>query len=218
MAAARGQIGGAWAWGLMAFLSVGVGLYGLAYLVLGFDAFGEEVRSNGFNQMVSPYGLLVHAAAAGLALALGPFQFVRSLRAKRPKLHRWTGRTYVVACIVAGVAGGLLAPFTFAGPIAGAGFFLLALAWLWTTVMAYRRAVARDFADHERWMIRSFSLALAAVTLRIYLPIAGVTGLPFLESYIAIAWLAWVPNLIAAELYIRARHPARVRADARLAA
>lgn len=205
-------------WGLMAFLSVGVGLYGLAYLVLGHEAFGAEVRANGFNTTVWPYTLLVHAAFAGVALALGPFQFVRSVRAKRPKLHRWMGRTYVAACVIAGVAGGLLSPFTFAGPIAGAGFLLLALAWLWTTLMAYRRAVARDFADHERWMIRSFSLALAAVTLRIYLPIAGVTGLPFLESYIAIAWLAWVPNLIAAELYIRARHPLRVRADVRLAA
>lgn len=201
-----------WVWGLMAFLSVGVGLYGLAFLVLGFEAFGEEVRSNGFNQVVSPYGLLAHATAAGLALAIGPFQFVRGLRAKRPKLHRWMGRTYVAACVVGGVAGGLIAPFTFAGPIAGAGFFLLALAWLWTTLQAYRRAVARDFADHERWMIRSFSLAFAAVTLRIYLPISGISGLPFLESYIAIAWLAWVPNLIAAELYIRARHPVAGRA------
>jgi len=201
-----------WAWGLMAFLSVGVGLYGLAFLLLGFESFGEEVRANGFNQMVSPYGLLIHAIAAGLALAIGPFQFLRALRVKRPKLHRWMGRTYVTACVIAGIAGGLIAPFSFAGPIAGAGFFLLAIAWLWTTLIAYRRAVARDFADHERWMIRSFSLALGAVTLRLYLPLSAIAGLPFLESYIAIAWLAWVPNLIVAEIYIRARGPAAMRA------
>jgi uncharacterized membrane protein len=211
--AARARSGNASLWGVMAFLSVGVGLHGLSFLVLGFAHFGTELQANGFNQ-VSPYGLLTHAVAAGLALALGPFQFVPGLRAKRPKVHRWMGRTYVAACMVAGLAGGLIAPFTFAGPIAGAGFLLLALSWLGTTFLAWRRAVAREFAEHERWMIRSFALTFAAVTLRLYLIPVGVFGWAFAPAYVAIAWLCWVPNLIAAEIYIRARRPVRARAPA----
>ena len=55
---------------------------------------------------------------------------------------------------------------------------------------------------HERWMIRSFSLTFAAVTLRLYIPIGMIAGFPFNQAYVAIAWLCWVPNLMAAELFL----------------
>src|SRR6185295_9720833 len=96
---------------------------------------------------------------------------------------------------------------TTAGPIAGWGFGLLAVTWLAVTANAYRLARQRDFAQHERWMVRSFALTLAAVTLRIYMPAASMLHLDDMESYRAIAWLAWVPNLIAAELLLWVRSP-----------
>ena len=55
-------------------------------------------------------------------------------------------------------------------------------------------------------MIRSFALTLAAVTLRIYMPI-GVTlnqG-EFTLPYTIIAWACWVPNLITAEIILALR-------------
>jgi hypothetical protein len=59
--------------------------------------------------------------------------------------------------------------------------------------------------DHKKWMIRNYSLTFAAVTLRIWLPLFMVLfGLERFElSYSIIAWLAWVPNLLIAELYIQ---------------
>ena len=39
-------------------------------------------------------------------------------------------------------------------------------------LMAWSAAMRRDFISHERWMIRSFALTFAAVTLRLQLPIA----------------------------------------------
>jgi signal transduction histidine kinase len=44
------------------------------------------------------------------------------------------------------------------------------------------------------------ALTFAAVTLRLYLPTAMVSESAFEPAYIAVAWLCWVPNLIAAEL------------------
>lgn len=197
-------------WGLMAFLAVGVGLHGLSYLMLGRSHLPPEVASNGF---AWPYMIIAHAGFAGLALLVGPFQFLRGLRAKRPHIHRWTGRVYVACCIAGGVSGGLIGPFASTGPVAASGFTALAVAWLITTAMAYRYAVARDFARHERWMVRSFALTLAAVTLRLYLPLGVFAlGFSFAEAYSAIAWLAWVPNLIAAEIWLAARRPQRARA------
>ena len=73
--------------------------------------------------------------------------------------------------------------------------------------MAWTRALARDFVAHERWMIRSFALTLAAVTLRIYLPIAIIQnhGEFPVDAYRLIAWAAWVPNLIIAEIWLATR-------------
>ncbi|MFV3517468.1 DUF2306 domain-containing protein, partial [Mycobacterium tuberculosis] len=58
-------------------------------------------------------------------------------------------------------------------------------------------------ASHRRWMVRSFALTLAAVTLRIYLPLSDVLGIGFAASYPVVAWLCWVPNMAVVEWYLR---------------
>jgi hypothetical protein len=60
----------------------------------------------------------------------------------------------------------------------------------------------RDFAAHRRWIIRSFALTLAAVTLRLYVPIAVMLPVQFEDAYRAISFLCWVPNLLVAELFL----------------
>ena len=83
---------------------------------------------------------------------------------------------------------------------------------LFTTATAVRMIVARRVADHRRWMIRSFSLILAGVMLRleslIYdgLRSAGLVDFSFETAYAGIAWLCWVPNLLVA-LWITRRLP-----------
>jgi hypothetical protein len=67
----------------------------------------------------------------------------------------------------------------------------------------------RRFVEHRAWMIRSFALTFAAVTLRIYLPILEQLPVPFEDGYRAISFLCWVPNLLAAELYLRGKRQRR---------
>jgi len=188
-----GKIG----WAAAALLSAAVALYAFHYLLPKAAA----PPNIGRNPYATPW-LIVHASLAGAAMLLGPFQFLRGLRARLPRAHRWTGRIYVFACLTGGSAGFILALGSTAGPVATAGFGSLAVVWILATTQAWRMALARRFEDHRRWMFRSFALTFAAVTLRLYLPIAAVTGLPFLEAYRAIAFLCWVPNLIAVELYL----------------
>jgi uncharacterized membrane protein len=161
------------------------------------------------NPMAHPW-LWVHAGLAATALITGPWQFIPKLRARRPQVHRWTGRVYIFCCLVGGVAGLLLASGSTAGPIARAGFGLLAVVWLGVNANGLRLAMSGRYAEHRQWMIRSFALTFGAVTLRVYMPAAQVAGLDPLTAYRAIAWLAWVPNLMLAELYIRGlpRRPA----------
>jgi uncharacterized membrane protein len=189
-------------WLVIMLLSVGVGGYALYHAFTGFAHLPLT------NPMFDPWGLQVHVAASGVAMLVGAFQFFKPLRASAPKVHRWIGRIYVAACVVGGLAGGAIALSSTAGPVAGWGFFMLAVLWVPFTLLALSAAMRRDFVAHERWMIRSFALTFGAVTLRLQLPLAGAMGeagiIPsdFLWSYRYIAWLAWVPNLIVAELFI----------------
>jgi predicted membrane protein DUF2306 len=50
-------------------------------------------------------------------------------------------------------------------------------------------------------MIRSYALTAAAITLRLYLPLIFVFHGSFSIAYPAIAWLCWIPNALAVELY-----------------
>lgn len=194
-----GRIG----WGLMTLLSLGVAGYAAFLVATNFVNVPPEVASNSF---FSEHGLRIHIAASAIALALGPFQFLRSLRAKAPWLHRLMGRFYVAACMFGGLSGGAIAMFSASGPIAGAGFFALAILWLFFTARAFWAVLHLDFVAHERWMIRSFALTLAAVTLRIYLPIGIILNQgEFTLPYTIIAWASWIPNLIAAELFLALR-------------
>ena len=182
------------------FLSVGVAGYAV-WTYVG----GDVQRAPVHPAMVAVFKehralITTHAAAAALALLLGPFQFLDRLRAARPRLHRTLGYLYLVLGVtVGGLTGLLLARHSFGGLVSHLGFGLLAVLWLFTGVMAVLAAKARRFADHRTWMSRNFALTFAAVTLRLYLPLGFVTGLRFEAFYPAVAWLCWVPNLLFVE-------------------
>lgn len=56
---------------------------------------------------------------------------------------------------------------------------------------------------HRAFLIRSFALAVSAITLRLwkYLIILSFDTRP-MDAYRIIAWLGWVPNLLLAEYII----------------
>jgi len=192
-----------------ALLCLKVGNDALRYLLPGFSG-PDFIMQNAFAR---PW-LTIHAALGAVALVLGFTQFVPALRRRAPKVHRWAGRIYLTACIVSGTAGLLLALKPAAGPIAAVGFGLAAVVSLVSAVQAWRYAVARRFDEHRRWVFRSYAVIFAAVTLRIWIPLSNLTELDFMESYRLIAYLAWMPNLIAVEIYLAlSKH--RLRAPAR---
>lgn len=184
-------------WSLAAFLSVGVAGYAW-YFAPHVQDLGPQIVANLYAR---PW-LVLHVAGAGTALMVGCFQFLPAVRRRRA-LHRGLGRTYATACIAGGAAGFVLALGTTAGPVAAWGFGLLAPVWIYTTAQGWLTARARRFDEHRRWMIRSFALTFAAVTLRLYLPLGMMSGLTFEQIYVATAWISWIPNLLLGELYIR---------------
>jgi uncharacterized membrane protein len=184
---------------LMAALSLYVVVYAIvAYATLPLGSLlNPQMQATYVAHSIGIYG---HIVGAAVALLLGPFQFSTRLRGARPNVHRWTGRVYLgFGVLCGGVFGLYMAQFAYGGAIARAGFATLALCWLYSGARAYLAIRRGAIQKHRKWMVRNFALTFAAVTLRIYLPLSYVTGIDFDIAYPAIAWLAWVPNLLVAE-------------------
>src|SRR5713101_43710 len=152
---------------------------------------------------------LAHILPGMLFMILGPLQFVRGLRSKYPRVHRWCGRIFLTTSAVIGISGLTLA---FGKTIGGVdekaaiilfgSFFLIALAkGLW-------HALRREFAEHREWMIRGYAIGLAVATVR---PIMGTFFAAAMigghrpdphEFFGTAFWIGFTLQMIAAEIWI----------------
>ncbi len=185
---------------LMTLLSVLIALASYRFLGMGLEvAFSDMLGHINARHLA----FLLHVSFAPLALVTGAIQLYPIIRTKRPVLHRWTGRLYGVSVLLAGVSGLIIAFGAAGGISAQLGFGLLSALWLITTIQGVRLARARRFAEHRRWMIRSFALTFAAVTLRLYLPFFFANGFNYTQASNYVAWMCWIPNLMAVEWWLR---------------
>ena len=187
---------------IMALLAAGVALYSLRYFGVLVDSWLDvDPKIRAVIAQV-PIQALTHMLVAPVALLLGPFQFFPGLRAKYPQAHRWSGRIYVAACVVAGTGGLAASPYASGGPIAGLGFGTLAVLWVGTTLGAWRAAVQRQFALHRLLMRFSYAMTFGAVTLRLQIPIGLALGYPTYSAMsVWLAYTSWIPNVIVVALY-----------------
>lgn len=176
------------------------GVAGFAVFAYGFRPLGSLVHPDLRPAFLAhPVGLYTHVFASVVALVLGPLQFSARLRRRHLELHRRLGSVALLAVLVGGLAGLYMAQFAYGGLPSRLGFASLALLWLTTAVMGIVTIARGDIAGHRRWLVRNFALTLAAVTLRLYIPLSFVAGIDFARAYPVIAWLCWVPNLVIAE-------------------
>lgn len=185
-------------WTVAAAMSAAVALFSYRYLGTS-PTRSPEVLANAH---ATPW-LVLHVVGSATALLFGALQLLPRVRRRWPWVHRWIGRLYASGCLLGGTGGLVMAFGSTAGPWATLGFGGLAIAWLGTTVMAWRTAIARNFIAHRAWAIRSWSLTFAAVTFRLCLPIFPLIGLPFVEGYRAASIYAWLINLGVAEWVVR---------------
>jgi uncharacterized membrane protein len=190
-------------WGVLTVLATANGIFAMRYLLP-----HVPLAATIPNFKLHRFALALHASSAGIALLVGPFQIAEWFRIRRRRLHRALGWVYVVAVALGAVSAMVLAPGAAFGPIAAFGFFTLAIVWLIATGTALKMAIQHRFENHRRWMLRSYALTAAAITLRILMPAAAVMGLPNGPSYRAIAWMCWLVNLGMVEVYLAFRQGA----------
>jgi uncharacterized membrane protein len=180
----------------------------MRFLITGHSlATGEPVADPVFQIYVAqPWLPAIHILSGIVFMLLGPLQFIPSLRRDRPKVHRITGRIFLVCGLIA-AATGLGVEFAF--PLRG-GYFkraamvLFSLAMLATLVLAWQAAVRRRIDRHRAWVVRGYAIGLSLSTTRLYfIPAYIISGNPTEFEAAAITWLGFCINCIVAEWIVR---------------
>jgi uncharacterized membrane protein len=154
----------------------------------------KSLDSGAYAMFMSRRGWLwTHLGAGALMIVLGPMQFLTRWPRAYPQLHRWAGRTYLIAMLVASTGAiGLIAtspaPFEIR-----AAFAATALAWLLTALIALRAIHRGSVPQHRAWMARNYLLTLSPVSFRLALPACIAIGLvpspTLISSLLVTSWL-----------------------------
>ena len=184
--------------------AIGIGLYPVIYFLVD-RRFGllqtktAELLQDGLWNA----GFYMHIVFGGIALLSGWSQFHNGWRRTVPVIHRNLGKLYVLSVLFSGTAGLYLSWFASGGWVAKAGFAVLAVIWLRSTVQAWQHIRVGDIVRHREAMIYSYAACFAAVMLRVWLPVLSIAFGAFDPAYRIVAWLCWVPNMLVAIWLVR---------------
>lgn len=154
----------------------------------------------------------LHIVTGSIVLITGVFQLSQWIRTRYPVWHRASGRVYIFIILIFTAPSGLvMAAHANGGLAAGVGFALLAVLWWFFTYKGFRNAINNQLDVHREFMLRSYALTFAAVTLRLYSFFFALAGFRGETIYILIAWLSWVPSLIVIEIYLRQKTSRQVK-------
>ncbi|MDZ4683935.1 MAG: DUF2306 domain-containing protein [Planctomycetaceae bacterium] len=170
------------------------------YFPPNFDADFLRGREDHF---FGPYqgAFYAHIASGPCALLLGSILISKRFRMRFPKWHRCLGRMQVALVLLLVAPSGLwMAWYAAAGPMAAAGFAVLAMLTGTTIALGWRAAVQRRFLVHRRWMMRCFLLLCSAVTLRVTVGLAIVLGVDSMWFDPVVSWASWLVPLGVYEL------------------
>lgn len=209
--------------GLVATVWASAGLFGLYILAFyaGALADGEmEAWNEVIPRLYEPEtaaanaGMGLHFAAGGIILILGCIQLIQAVRVRFPALHRWLGRVYVAASLLAGL-GGLVfiaAKGTLGGLVMDIGFSLYGLLMILAAVETFLHARAGRMEAHRAWALRLFALAIGSWLYRMdygfWMMLADGAGHrgdfrgPFDR---VMSFFFYLPNLLVVEIFLRAR-------------
>ena len=146
-------------------------------------------------------GFYIHITSSLIVLAAGLPQFLPRIVKKYSSFHHWSGKVYVISVLALAAPSGLiLALFANGGVAAKTGFAMQCLVWWCCTFMAYKKILQKNYKEHIGWMVRSYAVTLAAMSLRTETYIMHyVFHAKPIETYVTITWLSWAGNIFIAE-------------------
>jgi hypothetical protein len=150
----------------------------------------------------------IHIFAGMFCIGCALLQFSSAILKKRKAIHIWSGRIYVLVVLLLGAPTGMYMSFFAKGSNAEKGLFMfMAIAWFFFTLKGFTTILQKNVLAHKNWMIRSYAMALTAVTFRIYYLILYVYNVELTLNYEVSLWISVVGNLLVAEwlIYTKAK-------------
>lgn len=144
-----------------------------------------------------------HIAAGAFCIFTALLQFSSYLLRRRSGIHRWSGRVYVFVVLAIGGPTGLYMSFFAKGSVYERGLFMfMAVLWIVATYQGLAAILKRNVVAHKIWMIRSYAMALTAVTFRLYHIIFYLMDWDHLANYEISLWISVFGNIAIAEWLI----------------
>ncbi len=152
--------------------------------------------------------LIFHIGGGIVTLFCGPLQFWTGLRQRAITFHRWTGKLYLMGMAVGAVGGYSLAIYSKPEGY-GLAIMVMCTAWVFTTAVAYSAILRGLVSLHKEWMVRSYLVTFAFVTIRFTIEnlpsiTARLAGSPP-ERVINVVWISWSLPLAVYELILQTR-------------
>jgi uncharacterized membrane protein len=150
---------------------------------------------------------MLHILPGLVFVVLGPLQFVKTLRIRRPRVHRRIGYIVLTSGLLTGVTAlAMTTQMAIGGATERTATALFGVLFLVALGRAFACIRRRHVALHREWMIRAFSLGLAVATVRpivgAFFATRGLTRLTPPEFFGIAFWLGFTMHLIAAEAWI----------------
>ena len=145
----------------------------------------------------------IHIAAGALCIGAALIQFSRYILKKSKAIHRISGKIYVAVVLFLGAPTGLYMSFFAKGSIWERSLFIFMAGWWFvTTLYGLTTIRKRNIVAHKVWMIRSYAMAMTAVTFRVYHIIFYLLDWGHLENYELSLWISVIGNMLFAEWVI----------------
>jgi hypothetical protein len=160
-----------------------------------------EERAVLYAKAVWRFCFYFHIAAGAICISTALLQFSSWILRKRKKIHIVAGKVYVFVVLLVGAPTGFYMTFFAKGGYwERACFMLMAIFWFVSTYKGFVAAAReKNFLSHKFWMIRSYSMALTAVTFRIYHILFFLGGMGHFENYAISLWISVIGNALIAE-------------------
>lgn len=180
----------------------------LIYNTLPYFSFSKEFdfieeRSFLFQSDLYNASFYIHIAAGALCIGTALIQFSRYILKRSKAIHRISGKIYVFVVLFLGAPTGLYMSFFAKGSFWERSLFMfMAGFWFVTTLYGFSTILKKNIIAHKIWMIRSYAMAMTAVTFRVYHIIFYLLDWNHLENYELSLWISVIGNMLFAEWII----------------
>jgi hypothetical protein len=180
----------------------------LVYNTLPYFSFSKDFdfiveRNFLFQSRIYNTCFYVHIAAGALCILTALVQFSRYILKRTKGVHRFCGKIYVFVVIFLAAPTGLYMSFFAKGSFWERSLFMfMAIWWFFTTYFGLTTVHKRNIVAHKVWMMRSYAMAMTAVTFRVYHIIFYLLDWGHLENYELSLWISVIGNMLFVEWII----------------